>query len=143
MKKVIVIITVLFVAFVIADYCELFVAVYVDGGKPVPFHFRLRDHKSGSYLSGVIIKSPIAYNDGDRIMKSVREESDGVFRGAVLVGYGYRGTFLFKKDETPWKNQRIEFTFTHPSYRTETKTFLAKELAKTQTVELTPGLRFE
>ena len=142
MKKVVLILVALVIFFVVADYCELFVVVQVNGGKPVPFRFTIRDYKSGNSLTDVTITSPIGENGGDRIMGSVREESDGVFRGAVLVGYGYKGTFLFKKDTT-WKNRRIEFRFTHPSYRTETRMFLVKELAKTQTVELTPALGFE
>ena len=140
MKKAIpitVIVAAFIVAFVIADYCELLLSMHVDGAVPVRFHFKFQDITNGRLLTDVKIESP-----GRTVRTPNKSETapDGITHGLIMIGLGYTKTILFEKPSVYQvvQNKKIEFAFNHPAYRTETRTFTAKQLKQVRTVELTP-----
>jgi len=135
-----VIVAAFIIGFVIADYCELLLAIHKDGARSVRFHFKFQDLTNGKTLTGVTIESP-----GRSVITPNKTEtsSDGIIHGVVMIGWGCKQTILFEKPNfyQSMKNKNIEFTFSHPSYRTETRTFTVKELKQTQTIELTASVK--
>lgn len=135
MKKAILIIGVLIIIFVIADYCGLlFPVVHGDGMKNVHFQFKISDLESGNPITKVTIKSPYGEHGRERPVRG-KVDRAGIIRGTVGVGWSYNRTLLFRKESVV---KDVELVFMHPSYRTETRTFLVKELRKTQTIKLQP-----
>jgi hypothetical protein len=131
-------------AFVIADYLELFGAVLSNGGGWIPCRFKIREQGSGKPVTGVSIRSrarmspELTFDLSSEFTKQANAE--GIVQGRVHNSFCAKRTLLFEKyfHRLLAEGDRVEFEFSHPSYRTDTRTFTVKELAEVRTVELVP-----
>ena len=130
----------LIICFIIADYCELFVVLNVDGARSISFRFKFQDKKTKKPLTNISIKG---FYKGRNILHAYHKETgpDNIIKGSIWFGWGCKRTFFFEKPSfyKSVKDRTIEFEFSHPSYQTETMTFTVEQLKKIQTIKLTPS----
>jgi hypothetical protein len=128
------------IGFIAADYMGWFTTIYKDYGMELMFEFAFVDAADTTPVEGVAVSA--TYKGTDALCDC--QNAGGITRATVLGGgFGYTQTLLFKKP-SPWQTikriseKQIDFIFRHPDYITCTKTLSQAEQDGICTIMLVP-----
>ncbi len=122
-KKVTITIILLVCVLVVADYCELFMALHKSVGGRIPFTFKLQDQNTSKPLAGLTVK--LSYYDNELQCKATPK---GNIDGCIFASGNYTSTLFFNKPNFYKEvgNRKVEFLFFHPSYEIISHTYFIK-----------------